>query len=188
MSLNRNILINKITERMVTREDDITCSSGAQTKTYLDIPGVLADGPTLRLAAQVMLEKLMGTLHQSTVIAGPTMGAIPLVMGVAMAVTWNEGIKWSIVRDKIKDHGLQKLFVGADLGPGDKVILTDDVVNSGRSLLETAALIKGSGAEIIAVVPLVDRSGVAAKYFEALNIPYLPVLTYKDLGLPPLGA
>lgn len=191
MSLNRNILINRIKERMIVREDDVTTSGGEQTKVYLDIPGVLRDKATLNLAAYVLYEHLVNqkVLNMSgpDMIGGPLTGSIPLVMGLAQ-IHHNDETEWFIIRDTPKTHGLGRWFVGGEPGEGDKVILTDDVVSTGASLIEAAHRIAVAGAEVVAVVPLVDRGNVAAERFEKVNLPYLPVLTYADLDLPPLGA
>jgi orotate phosphoribosyltransferase len=188
---NRNALINRIKERMVTADDGVTCSGGELTKNYLDIPGVLRDHAVLNLAAVVLYSHMVkhgSVTFGATMFGGPTMGAIPLVMGAVM-LPFNDGDQeWFIVRDQVKDHGLGSLFVGAQPGEGDKVILIDDVVSSGRSLLDAWEQISKTGAEVVAVMPLVDRAGKAEKFFQNLRVPFLPVLTYKDLDLPPLGA
>lgn len=185
---NRQLLIDTITSRMVTREDDITCSAGEQTKTYLDIPGALRDTQALALAAEVLRTHILyNAPGTETMIGGPTTGAIPLVMGVAMMHKYRNYLQWFIVRDKPKAHGLGRMFVGGEPGSGDKVVLTDDVVSSGRSLMETVGIVQATGAQVLSVVPLVDRGNAGAKLFAEIGIPYLPVLTYTDLGLPPLG-
>jgi hypothetical protein len=33
----------------------------------------------------------------------------------------------------------------------------------------------------------VDRSDIAAGYFDEQGVPYLPVFTYRDLGIVPVG-
>lgn len=186
--INREILIDTITSRMVTREDDITCSAGEQTKTYLDIPGALRDTQALALAAEVLRTHILyNAPGTETMIGGPTTGAIPLVVGVAMMHKYRNYLQWFIVRDKPKAYGLGRMFVGGEPGPGDKVVLTDDVVSSGRSLMETVGIVQATGAQVLSVVPLVDRGNAGAKLFAETGIPYLPVLTYTDLDLPPLG-
>lgn len=180
-------LITLIKERMVTVENGVTCHSGEVTTTYLDIPGVLADASALRLAMDTFLDRLIGikNLSKLTAIVGPQMGSIPLVMGFVMH--WGDTMRWTVVRDEAKKHGLGSIFVGAKPGPGDKVIITDDVVSSGRSLMETVGVVQATGATVLAIVPLVDRGDKGAVHFAKIGIPYLPVLTYTDLDLPPLG-
>ena len=48
---------------------------------------------------------------------------------------------------------------GFRIEPGERVVLVDDVVTTGTSLLEMIPLIEASGGEIAAIVVIVDRSG-----------------------------
>lgn len=183
----RDRLIEILIERKVTVTDSVTCHSGETTTTYLDIPGALSDAQSLQVAVAAFLDHLIGIkgLGGLTAMVGPQMGAIPLVMGFTMH--WGDIMKWAIVRDKAKEHGLGGQFVGATLGPKDTVIITDDVVSTGGSLDEVIDTVMRTGAKILAVVPLVDRGITGRAKVEEWGLPYLPVLTYEDLGLPPLG-
>lgn len=191
---NKQLLVSLIKDRMVVKADAVTTSAGEQTTTYLDIQHVLEDERGLNLAADVLIEHLKE--HQligqkdggwADVVVGPMTGSIPLVVGLAMNSGY--GMQWAVIRDEVKDHGLGRGFVGAQPGRDDKVILVDDVVSSGRSLANAAFQMQQIGAEVIAVVPLVDRGTRGAKQFEQdvfKNILYLPVLTYNDLEIEAL--
>ena len=47
--------------------------------------------------------------------------------------------------------------------------------------------IVGLGATVVAAATFVDRGDVAAQYFRERDIPYAPVVTYRDLGIEPVG-
>jgi orotate phosphoribosyltransferase len=194
MTTTKQQLIDLINERKVVTAESVTTSAGDKTTTYLEIPSVLCDGHALRLAVEVLFSHLVedGRPMNANMVVGPMAGAIPLVVGLAAYDHMPADTEWSIIRDKVKDHGLGSAFVGAEPGPGDKVVLVDDVASSGESLIEAWEEVAATGAEILAVVPLVDRGDRAAQLFTAddsvgrIAIPYLPVLTYKDLGLEAL--
>lgn len=191
MSSNKEQLIKLINERKVVKTEAVTTSAGEQTTTYLDIPGVLQDRNSLALVGMVLANHLAehNVLWRPTMVVGPMTGSIPLVTALATSEFVSPDYKWSIIRDEIKDHGLGRAYVGAEPGPGDKVIVVDDVADSGRSLAEAAFRVQQTGAQVIAVVPLVDRGDRAAKQFEQevfANTAYLPVITYSELGLEPL--
>jgi orotate phosphoribosyltransferase len=40
---------------------------------------------------------------------------------------------------------------------------------------------------VVAAATLVDRGDVAGNYFRERDIPYTPVVTYRDLGIEPVG-
>jgi orotate phosphoribosyltransferase len=160
-------LIELINERKVVKTEAVTTSAGEQTTTYLDIPGVLGDASALKLGIAALAEHLSkhNLLMKPNMFVGPMTGSIPLAVGIVGSDWVFPDVKWSIIRDKVKDHGLGRAFVGAEPGPGDKVILVDDVASSGASLIEAWEEVAATGAEILAVVPLVDRGDRAAQLF-----------------------
>lgn len=180
------------------REVAVKLAGGGETHVYLDVKGVLDRRSRLNLAADAMLEWLEaqsavisgGThefLRSITAIGGPTMGA-DVLAHVMVARADAEDWKWFSVRDTAKtDHGLGRWIEGAELGPDDKVILTDDVASTGKSLRESYERIIETGAQVLAVIPLVERGRSAGAYFEDLGVPYLPVIDYTELGLEALG-
>src|SRR5690606_30560726 len=62
------------------------------------------------------------------------------------------------VRKEEKGHGAGGRIAGA-LEPGDKVVITEDAVTRGVSMLEAAEVVRAVGAEPILLVPVVDRGG-----------------------------
>lgn len=185
MSAQRQALITLIKDLGCEEHDDpVKLAGGDESNIYLDIPRTLGYGRRLRLAAAAIGEWI--DLHVTvpvTAIGGPALGSISLSTAVAMR---NLNLKWFTVRPVLKDHGIPKLIEGADLGEGDSVILTDDVVNTGESLLHAYEVVCETGATVLAVVPLVDRAGLAQARFEALDVDYWPVITYLDLNLDPI--
>lgn len=174
------------------REEPVHLATGEDTHVYLDVKGVLDRGSRLNLAALALAlhtEKLAG-IDQVTAIGGPTMGADVLSHIVVSQNLNQRDWKWFSVRDQAKTtHGLGRWIEGAELGPDDYVIITDDVANSGKSLVEAVERVSLTRANIVAVMPLVDRSDqTRAKIEGDWGIPYLPLLTSADLDLAPLKA
>lgn len=196
MEATKEQLINLINERKVVKTEAVTTSAGEQTTTYLDIPGVLGDRVALNVGVAALANHLIDhNMWGANMIVGPMTGSIPLVMGLAGWGLASSEVKWAIIRDQIKGHGLGRAYVGAEPGPGDKVILVDDVASSGSSLIDAYVAVHNTGAEVLAIVPLVDRGDRAeanirkwaSKVDEGLaTVPYLPVLTYRDLGIEAL--
>lgn len=171
------------------RETPVKLAGGGETHIYLDIKGVLDRGSRLTLAAKALalhMEELAG-INQVTAIGGPTMGADVLAHGVAAFNLNGRDLKWFAVRDHAKtDHGLGRWIEGAELGPDDYVILTDDVASTGKSLIEAYERITATGAHVVAVMPLVDRAGKTGPRFEELGVPYFPLIEYAELGIESL--
>jgi len=87
------------------------------------------------------------------------------------------------VRKEEKDHGGGGRIAGA-LDPGDKVVITEDAVTRGTSLLEAARVVRGAGADPVLLVALVDRGGTVTAMAAAEGLAFRAVLTAPDLGLP----
>jgi orotate phosphoribosyltransferase len=67
------------------------------------------------------------------------------------------------------------------------VLLVDDVVTTGGSILKAYEHVIDVGAEVVAAVTLVDRGDVARADFEQRGVPYFPLVTYEDLDIDPVG-
>lgn len=186
MSRHRDTLIELIRDiGCEEREDPVTLSGGSETNIYLDLPHVFSTGARLKLAAAVLIEWIeLHVAEQITAIGAPQTGADALVGATVVRSMAN--LKWFTVRKTYKEHGIPGWMQGATLGPEDRVVLTDDVVSTGHSLLRAIDYVEETEAQVAAVIPIVDRAGVAASQFDARGIPYWPVITHRDLDLPPL--
>lgn len=163
------------------RGRDIVLSNGTTTRTYLDVKAILSSTAAMRLGAQAMNAWLDYFDIDYTAIGGPGLGAYAVALTTAMV---QDNGCWFNIRDKVKDHGMRKAIEGAELGEGDRVIVTDDVANSGDSLVAAVHQLRELGVVVVAVVPMVDRTGVAGARINELGLPYLPLITHEDLGLP----
>ena len=67
------------------------------------------------------------------------------------------------------------------------MLLVDDVVTTGNSILEAYQVVSELGVVVAGVVTLLHRGESARTGFDAIGVPYVPVLTYRDLGIEPVG-
>lgn len=165
----------------------VKLKGGGTTDIYLNPKTILSTNGNMKLASQAMLEhaKVHGIDYNA--VGGPTMGGDVLSHGM-VAHSDNPDLAWFSVRDKPKtDHGLGNMIEGAELGPQHRVILTDDVADSGKSLEEAYHHIINTGAQVSAVMPMVERGDRTAARFAALGVPYHPLMNYNDLGIGTLS-
>ena len=80
------------------------------------------------------------------------------------------------VRKEAKDHGVTGRLAGA-LEPGDRVVITEDTVTRGTSLMEAVEVVRAFGAEPVLITVIVDRGDTCAAMAAAAGIPYRPLLT-----------
>ena len=68
--------------------------------------------------------------------------------------------------------GQMALRRGFTIEPGEKIIIAEDVVTTGKSTLEVARVVRELGAEVLAVASLIDRTGGKG----GLNFPHFALL------------
>lgn len=129
--------------------------------------------------ATLILEKLP---NDATAIGGLTMGADGATfITAAVAATRGRYLRAFSVRKEVKDHGAGGRIAGV-LEPGDKVVITEDTVTRGTSLLEAAHVVRDYGAEVIMLLAVVDRGGTVSAMAAEEGIAFDALFTPLDLG------
>jgi orotate phosphoribosyltransferase len=129
--------------------------------------------------AEAMLELVP---EAATAIGGLTMGADPVAFVTAgVAATRGRSLRAFSVRKEAKDHGAGGRIAGA-LNPQDRVVITEDTVTRGTSLLEAAHVVQQCGAEVILLTALVDRGGSVAEMARREGLVFRAVFSAPDLG------
>jgi orotate phosphoribosyltransferase len=156
-----------------------TLKSGAKSSWFLDTKQTACRSDGVLLMADVALSIIPGDV---VAIGGLTMGADPVAYGIAaVAATRGRGLRSFSVRKEAKDHGVIGRIAGA-LMPGDKVVITEDTVTRGTSLMEAVDAVIAFGAIPIFITVVVDRGGTCAAMAAERGIAYEPMLTALDLG------
>lgn len=164
-------------------DEPVRLASGELSRDFIDGKAALAHGGDLELACRVLLDHLAAHDIAFDAVGGLTMGADQFAHVTAVLGR----CEWFVVRKEPKGRGTNKLVEGASVGPGVRVVLVDDVVTTGGSIQRAYDVITGLGATIAAAVTLVDRGEVARKFFADHRVPYFPLITYRDLGIEPVG-
>jgi orotate phosphoribosyltransferase len=120
---------------------------------------------------------------QFDAVGGMTLGADQFAHVLAVLARR----RWFVVRKAAKGRGTNKRVEGAEVGEGVRVLLVDDVVTTGTSILDAYDVVRDLGATVVGAVALLDRGDAARPKFDALGVDYIPVLTYRDLGIEPVG-
>ena len=94
----------------------------------------------------------------SLAVGGLTLGADPLVSGVAMAAcSYDRDLSALIVRKQPKGHGTEAWIEGPMPPEGSRVTVLEDVVTSGASAITAAQKLRLFGYVVDRVVSIVDR-------------------------------
>ncbi len=169
------------------REKPFRLSSGYETHDYIDGKQAVAETGRLLTLGKAFLELAAESGVEFDAVGGLTMGADPMSLSIAVAASdRNESKRWFSVRKDPKVHGKQKRVEGSALSTGDRVLLVDDVVTTGKSILQALDAIEEAGAHVVLATALVDRGDATAKVLADRGIAYEPLLTYRDLGIDPV--
>ncbi|MCL4456798.1 MAG: orotate phosphoribosyltransferase [Nitrospirae bacterium] len=109
-------------------------------------------------------------------IGGLTLGADPIADAVAYTSYLKENpIEAFVVRKSAKSHGTMQWIEG-DVKAGDRVVIVDDVITTGKSTIEAITRAREAGLNIVKVIALVDRQEGGyeniAEVMEDINVDY----------------
>jgi orotate phosphoribosyltransferase len=163
------------------RTGDFVLKSGKPSSWFIDAKQTTCRPDGMLLVADAALEAIPA---EATAIGGLTMGADAMAFAVAaVAATRGRMLRSFSVRKEVKDHGGGGRIAGA-LEPGDKVVITEDAVTRGVSMLEAAEVVRDAGADPILLLPVVDRGGTCAAMAADAGIAFRALVTAPDLGFP----
>ena len=168
---------------LTTLPAPVQLASGQWSRYFIDGKEALAAGADLRLAAEAIADRVSEAGISFDAVGGLTLGADALSAAIALV----SDTSWFIVRKAPKGRGTDRRIEGARIGEGNRVLLVDDVVTTGGSILQSFDVVQATGAEVVAAVTLADRSDAAAREFAQRSVPYFPMATYHDLGIPRVG-
>ena len=164
-------------------DEPVQLSSGELSQDFIDAKRALAQGRDLRTACEAMAEMVADAGVEFDAVGGLTLGADQFAHGIALVADK----AWFVIRKQPKGRGTDQWVEGATLGPGVRVLLVDDIVTTGGSIQKAYEHVVAEGATVVYAITTVDRGEVARRYFADVGVPYEPVLTYTDLGIPPVG-
>lgn len=169
------------------REGRFVLKSGVVSPYYLDLRMATLSPAAFDLVGSVLYHAVRA--NGGKAVGGPAVGAVPLVSAVVgkSAAMGEEAWVEGFYTRQPKGHGTDR-WVEACPPPGTPVVLVEDVVTSGGSLLESVRAARAAGLDVRAVVPLVDRLAGAREAVLAAGVAaFEPVYTVKDFGLLPDG-
>ena len=155
------------------RNGDFTLSSGKKSPHYINCKPVTLNGYGLKLASYLILEKIE---KDSRAVAGLTLGADPLVSGIAMLAEMN-GL---IVRKKPKGHGTDAWIEGPRPPEGSLVTVVEDVITTGGSAIFAVNKLRDAGYVVERIVSIVNRQEGGEASIIAENLELVSLFTMED--------
>lgn len=180
--LDQEALISRLRNHIISHSvltGRFVLKSGIESSWFIDAKKTVCSADGMLLVASAMCRAIP---NEATAIGGLTMGADPVAFSTAaISAALGKPLRSFSVRKEAKDHGGGGRIAGMLL-PGDKVVITEDTVTRGTSMLEAVTEVREAGAEVILAVALVDRGGSAGHVLGAVGVPFNALFSAEDLG------
>jgi orotate phosphoribosyltransferase len=142
-------------------------ASGRHADTYIEKFRILQwPDITSEMCARIA-EHFRGTTN---LVAGPTTGGVILAFEIARQL----GLR-SMIAERADGGRGREFKRGFELGPGDDVLVVDDVLTTGGSIRDVMDAVRARGARVAGVGVLVDRAGGAIDF----GVPFMACLTVQ---------
>lgn len=137
-----------------------TLKSGIQSPFYVDLRPLASDPKILKKLGRYLLD--MVDTDSVDLICGVPYAALPMATAMSMAAD----IPLIIKRKEAKAYGTKKMIEGIYTA-GQNCLVVEDVITSGKSLLETLPEIEQEGIEVRDIVVVLDREQGGKAYLES---------------------
>ena len=154
-------------------EGHFILTSGLHSTGYLQCALVLQHPADAETLGRALAAKVEAAGHAVDVVLSPAMGGLIIGHEVGRAL----GVRAIFAE---RQEGALTLRRGFRLEPGERVLVVEDVVTTGKSTLETVAVAEQAGAVVVAAASIINRGGG-----DALTIPYVSL---ADARFPTFAA
>ena len=161
------------------KKGEFKLSSGKTSEHYVNCKPVTLTGRGLTLSSLLLLKEV-----ETTYVGGLTLGADPLVSGVALVSALDSRlVNGLIVRKEAKGHGTQAYIEGLLPPEGTKITVLEDVITTGGSAIKAATRLRDAGYVVERVVAIVDRQEdkEADEFMESVNLELRSLFTLDEI-------
>ena len=162
------------------RRGQFTLASGRESEHYVNCKPVSLSGSGLALISSGMLDHVDA---EAIAVAGLTLGADPLVSGVAMAAALvGRSLDALIVRKQAKGHGTGAWLEGPLPQKGALITVLEDVITTGGSSLKAVHQLREAGFVVNRVITLVDREEGGAAAMAAADLELVSLFRLSEVS------
>ncbi|MCP9849611.1 orotate phosphoribosyltransferase [Cyanobium sp. Morenito 9A2] len=176
----RRTALLELLARRAYRHGQFTLASGRSSHHYVNCKPVSLSGFGLALLAAELLERVEPA---AAAVAGLTLGADPLVSGVAQAAALaGRDLDALIVRKQAKGHGTGAWLEGPLPKAGERITVLEDVVTSGGSSLKAVRQLREAGYRVDRVLTIVDRQEGGAEAMAAEDLELVSLFLLEEVA------
>ena len=143
----------------VLKFGEFTLKSGRKAPYFINT-GNYKTGKQLAKLGEYYAACIQENNLQAETLVGPAYKGIPLSVATAIALyhDYEKEMNYCFDRKEVKDHGEGGLFVGKQLVDGEKVIIIEDVMTSGKALREILPKLEAAAnVNVVGMIISVDR-------------------------------
>ncbi|MBQ2824532.1 MAG: orotate phosphoribosyltransferase [Oscillospiraceae bacterium] len=170
---------------------DFTLKSGRKAPYFVNT-GNYKTGAQLAKLGEFYAACIKENNIEAETLFGPAYKGIPLSVSAAVALYNKYGMEVSYCFDRkeAKDHGEGGMFVGKQLKDGEKVIIIEDVMTSGKALREVMPKLTGeANVNVTGMVITVDRmekalnsdNSAVQEAFKEFGVKVYSIVTINDI-------
>ena len=164
--MSKKVLLSKLVDNGIIKYGNFTLKSGVVSPVYINIKQ-LCDNHKLLSLTSVLLYNNFSHILNGKSICGVPYGAIP----IATLVSNLNKSPLILLRKEKKSHGLNTIIDGTT---ENEIVLIEDVITSGKSVLESCELLEQNGYRVKHIICVVFRGDeTTLKKLQKYNVNYL---------------
>lgn len=187
----KELFIRFLAECGVLKFGTFRLKSGRIAPYFLNA-GEYKTGAQIKRLGEFYADCIVNSGVQADVLFGPAYKGIPLAISASVALyeKYGKNVGFCFDRKEVKDHGEGGMFVGAQPKDGEKVVIIEDVMTSGKALKEVLPKLRGAAKVDVAGMIITvdrmekaldsDRSAVQQAYAEE-GVKVYSIVTIQDI-------
>lgn len=154
-----------------------TWASGLKSPIYCDNRLTMSYPKVRKEIANGLAQIIKENYPDVEVIAGTATAGIPHAAWVAEVLD----LPMVYIRGKAKDHGKKNQIEGC-ISPNQKMVVIEDLISTGGSVLEACAAAEQEGADVLGVAAIFTYGlPKGVENFEKAQVPFITITNYNEL-------
>ena len=177
-------------DNCVLRDRQYILASGESSDVYIDARIATLDPKGSFLISSIFFEEITKRENVAAVGCAWSVGGASILSAViAKSFREDKPLNGLIVRTGSKTYGTEKiiegnldgLFVEGNVSSGQNVVMVEDVVNTGKSILKAIGHLKEKNVNVCSVFSVMDRGEETEKMFEQEGYEFFSIFKLDDL-------
>ncbi|RQG92908.1 orotate phosphoribosyltransferase [Natrarchaeobius halalkaliphilus] len=164
-------LIDALREAEAVKFGEFELSHGGTSEYYVDKYLFETDARCLEAIADAFAQRV-----DDETLGGVALGGVPLAATTSVAA----GVPYVIARKQRKEYGTGNLIEGR-LEDGDEVVVLEDIVTTGTSLVDAVEALREAGATVERALVVVDREEGGRENVEDAGVEMESLVTASEL-------